>query len=63
MYNDAFSRRFKIEWLLHASTLWHYSLDPFRCLKLGASFPIPGCSMNVTDDRPSRIVTHLREPD
>jgi hypothetical protein len=32
------SRRFKIECLL--PTLWHYTLDPSRCIKLGASFAI-----------------------
>ena len=23
---------------------WHYTLDPSCCIKLGASFAIPGCS-------------------
>jgi hypothetical protein len=34
------SRRFKIEYLLHTPSLWHYTLDPSRCIKLGASFAI-----------------------
>jgi hypothetical protein len=37
--------------------------DPSRCIKLGASFAISRLLMNVTDDRLSRNVTHLRERD
>ena len=34
------SRRFKLEWLLSTPTLWHFTLAPSRCIKLGASFAI-----------------------
>ena len=58
------SRRFKIEWLLRTLALWHYRLDPSRCIKLSASFAINTVAkMNVTDDPLSCTVTRLRERD
>jgi hypothetical protein len=57
-------RRFMIGWTLHAPGFWHYTLAPYRCIKLGASFAIPPVARrNVTEDRLSRIVTSLRERD
>ena len=42
----------------------HYTLDPSRCIKLGASLcDPPVAQMKVADDRLSRVVTHLREWD
>jgi len=44
--------------------LMHYTLDLSCCIKLGAPlYDPPVAQMNVTDDRLSRIVTHLRERD
>lgn len=57
-------RRFMIGWTLHAPGFWHYTLAPYRCIKLGASFAIPPVARrNVTEDRLSRIATNLRERD
>ena len=33
--------RFSIEWLFRTPALWHYTVDLYRCIKLGASFAIP----------------------
>jgi hypothetical protein len=56
------SRRFKVEWLLYTPALWHFTLDPSRCIKLGASFKIPPVAqMNAAGDRLSRIVANLRD--